>query len=252
MLCLLPAPEAALLLDDWVASRGATLSPALRELVLALGRLDFGAASRLSFAQTLAAGEATQGGSLAGALVRWRNARALQEVERARAAGCERIALLYGALHMRDLRAKLQGKYRLVSVGEPEWVTAWAIPLPAAGGAAAGAVGAPDEEVEAAESPVTPRELVFPAAALLALLTVDGSDWLELVRTLATAVGTAAAAILGDDLSLPSSVTAGGASGPEAALAAVLYLGRHALLYLALQRWAFQWDARWWAVESDQ
>ena len=61
-----------------------------------------------------------------------------------------------------------------------------------------------------------------------------------------------AAAILGDDLSLPSSVTAGGASGPEAALAAVLYLGRHALLYLALQRWAFQWDARWWAVESDQ
>ena len=36
-----------------------------------------------------------------------------------------------------------------------------------------------------------------------------------------------------------------------ALLEALLYLGRHALLYLALQRWAFEWDSRWWAVEAD-
>ena len=60
VLCVLPAPEAALLLDDWLASRGAAVSPALQALFVALGRLDFDAASRLSFAQTLASGETTQ------------------------------------------------------------------------------------------------------------------------------------------------------------------------------------------------
>ena len=30
-----------------------------------------------------------------------------------------------------------------------------------------------------------------------------------------------------------------------------LYLARHALLYLAIQRWAFEWDARWWAVSDE-
>ena len=44
--------------------------------------------------------------------------------------------------------------------------------------------------------------------------------------------------------------------GPEsvgAALgAAALYLGRHALLYLAIQRWVFEWDSRWWAKGSQE
>ena len=96
LLALLPAPEAALLLDDWVASRGAVPAPIVLELVSALSRLDWGAASRLSFAQTLAGGESTQQGSLAGALVRWRNGRAIEEVERARQAGCSKVALVYG------------------------------------------------------------------------------------------------------------------------------------------------------------
>ena len=253
LLFTLPAPEVALLLDDWVASRGAPFAPALRALIVAIGRLDFGAASRISFAQTLASGESTQDGSLAGALVRWRNGRALAEVDRALEDGCGRIAMLYGALHMRDLRAKLQARYRLVDVGEPEWQTAWSIALPrqATDGLADGASGANDDEAD--EMELTPRELLPPALATLAILAIDGSDWVETVGALAGAIGIAVASLVGaDDPALLNGAAAGVAvSGPEAALGVALYLARHALLYLALQRWAFQWDSRWWAVESD-
>ena len=117
LLSLLPAPEVCLLLDDWVSSGGAAPAPTLRALAAALGRLDLAAARQLSFAQTLAAGETTQEGSLSGSLVRWRNARAVAEVEGALEAGKSRLALLYGALHMRDLRARLLQNYELVSVG---------------------------------------------------------------------------------------------------------------------------------------
>jgi hypothetical protein len=54
-------------------------------------------AQRLSFAQTLATGEATQWGSVAAELVRARNAAAMDEVQLAAADGCESVALLYGA-----------------------------------------------------------------------------------------------------------------------------------------------------------
>jgi hypothetical protein len=216
LLCFLPAPELGLLLDDWLASRGATVAPGLRALLVALGRLDLGAASRLSFAQTLASGEATQAGSLAGSLVRWRNERAIAEVDRAIEAGCGRVALVYGALHMRDLRQRLQSRYELMAASEPQWQTAWSIPL-------------------SPESEEGPTELIPPAAALLLLLSIDASDWIEVI-------GGTLTALLGDQSSLDLAT---------ACLTPLLYLVRHAVLYLAIQRWAFEWDARWWAVESE-
>ena len=88
------------------------------------------AARRLSFAQTLAAGETSQEGTLSGSLVRWRNARALEEVDAALAAGCTRLALLYGALHQRDMRSRLLQRFTLEAVSEPEWQAAWRIPVP--------------------------------------------------------------------------------------------------------------------------
>ena len=252
LLALLPAPEAALLLDDWIASRGAAPAPVLLALSSAISRFDWGVAGRLSFAQTLASGESTQAGSLAGALVRWRNARAIEEVDRALAAGCAKVALLYGALHMRDLRAKLQAKYKLVGVSEPQWNTAWSIPLP------------PDEVTDAIESGVDPRSalamlrgLLTPLLALLLLLAVDASDWLGVVGSFIHALPTdqlAADANLIEAyagfgvIAAPADAAPGSAG--EAVLSAALYMLRHAILYLALERWVFEWDARWWAVES--
>ena len=144
----------------------------------------------------------------------------VEEVERAVASGARDVALVYGALHMRDLRAKLQSKYRLLQVGEPRWRTAWSIQLPAE--------PAPGEQAAF-------RAFVAPALFVLLLLILDGSDWLDLIEELLRML------------------VEGGASGVgTAAVASLLYFGRHALLYLALERWAFQWDSRWWAVESSR
>ena len=107
----LPAPELALLLDDWTNSGGAPPAQVLKGLAGATASLDLNTAKQLSFAQTLATGEATQIGSPAAELVRWRNTRAMDEVESAVEAGCEEIALLYGALHMRGTPALLEAFY---------------------------------------------------------------------------------------------------------------------------------------------
>ena len=84
---------------------------------------------------------------------------------------------------------------------------------------------------------------------MVALLALDGSDWLETVRALASALATAVAPYA-ERIDVAPAIAGAGTSAGEAALIAALYLGRHAVIYLALQRWAFQWDARWWAVES--
>lgn len=262
--CLLPAPEALLLLDDWTMSRGARLAPGLRALYDALSRLDLSTASRLSFAQTLASGETTQQGSLAGALVRWRNAQAMDEVERALDAGCTRVAMVYGALHMRDMRAKLQSRYRLVRIGDPQWDVAWTIPLPAPAAAAkerataagaSGAAGASDgyggAVAEDNDDDVGLREALPPTAALLTLLAIDGSDWIDVVGELLAALVGALSSGLGDaSVELVARAGVEEVSLAAALLDGALYLVRHALLYLALSRWAFQPDSRWWAVES--
>lgn len=86
----LPAPELLLLLDDWIASGGASPAPALRPIARAALRGDFAAARSLALAQTLAQGDRSQGRTVAGEMVRQRNARAVEEVGRAAAAGCRR------------------------------------------------------------------------------------------------------------------------------------------------------------------
>lgn len=289
VLCLLPAPEAALLLDDWIASGGAPLTPVLGALARCLAAFDVRAAQRLSFAQTLATGEATQWGSVAAELVRARNAAAMDEVQLAAADGCESVALLYGALHMRDLQRRIEQGYEIVEVEEVEWRTAWTIPTPltaapapdgdAATAAAAAAPladrlslwlddlaearlagrGLPSEgglATEPSPPPVPPP--LAPSSAPLAppgtatavvspppspspdmaptldstlllamagLLAVDGSDWVE------TVTGTLRGALEGDLLG--------------ALVVTFLYLLRHGALYLALARWAFEWERRW-------
>ena len=240
LLSLLPAPELCLLLDDWITSGGPELSPALRALATALGRMDLGAARRISFAQTLAAGETTQEGSLAGALVRWRNGRAVDAVEAARDAGCTTLALVYGALHMRDLRSRLLQRYTLLDISEPTWRTAWTVSVPV------------DDDDDGSL-----RSMVTLGAAGAVLLLVDALDWIDaieaLLRALAGPLAGAVAALAPAALAdyAPSAAGAPAAAAGPVLLEAALYVARHALLYLALQRWAFEYSSRWWAVEAD-
>ena len=100
-------------------------------------------------------------------------------------------------------------------------------------------------------------ELVAPAAVIALLLLVDGSDWIEVFLTLAKATVGAVAeeiAALGpiteEVMEVAQIANTDGASAPETVIAFGFYLVRHALLYFALQRWIFEWDTRWWAVES--
>ena len=157
---------------------------------------------------------------------------------------------------MRDLRAKLQAQYKLVGVSEPVWLTAWSIPLPPAS-ALAGGGSAEDGGGGLRPSSIVAmlRGLLPPLLALLALLAIDASDWLgvlgDLFRALPSADPSMIDAAAGvEAISAPANAARG--SPAEAGLAVALYLLRHALLYFALERWAFEWDARWWAVESDE
>ena len=52
----------------------------------------------------------------AGALLRARNVRAIEQVEAAVEAGYSNIALVFGALHMRDMRSRLEQRFELQSV----------------------------------------------------------------------------------------------------------------------------------------
>ena len=228
-LLLLPAPEVALLLDDWVGSGGAVPARALAQLAAALATLDIRTARRLAFAQTLAQGETTQRTTAAAESVRARNALAVDGVGAARRAGCDRIALVYGALHMRDLRSRLERNYELTDVSAPRWRTAWRISRkpPAAAGAAA----------------EPPTAAIAATLAALAILAVDGADWLDTAAAILTSLVGALPDPAATDPFAPFSPLLGAA---EAAAAASLYLVRHGLIYLAISRWAFDWERRWY------
>jgi len=46
--------------------------------------------------------------------------------------GCESVALLFGALHMRDMRSLLEKEFELLAAQETRWDTAWVIKSDAA------------------------------------------------------------------------------------------------------------------------
>ena len=76
------------------------------------------------------------------------------------------------------------------------------------------------------------RALAAPPAFVVLLLALDGSDWLDVVEQLLQRLVEDGAAGAATRRRPPRSTLDGMRS------------------YLALERWAFQWDSRWWAVES--
>jgi len=232
VLCLFPAPEIALLFDDWNASGGATPAPVLSALFSAITRFDFDTASRLSFAQILASGAATQRPSRMDTLMSWRNERAIAEVDSAVNAGRESLALVYGAFHMRDLRAKLEAKYRLVNVSDKDWITAWSIPLPT-------------EQTELQSL----QNVGLPVLAYVAVLTLSAVDWFGFLKDLANVFR---ASPLAEGLGGFTSATTPSSDLIEPLISVFFYFWRHAVVYLALLRWTFDWESRWWAVEPSE
>mmetsp|Transcript_3557 Transcript_3557/g.10348 ORF Transcript_3557/g.10348 Transcript_3557/m.10348 type:complete len:545 (+) Transcript_3557:147-1781(+) len=264
----LPAPELLLLLDDWIASGGASPAPALRPIARAALRGDFAAARSLALAQTLAQGDRSQGRTVAGEMVRQRNARAVEEVGRAAAAGCSRVALLFGALHMRDMRQLLARRFDLEAASISEWRTAWLIGSTTSAEVTPGGGGGGGT---AADGVV----LLFAGATTLAF---DAADWFDALGAgfggvEVAAPHTAAYPTFGSyrsglepDASHPllpyrpavsssADLTArccrSTAVLPQAAVGgALLYFLRHAAVYATLSAYAFDWDRRWYVEQG--
>ena len=133
------------------------------------------------------------------------------------------------------MRSQLQQRFEVLEVSEPEWRVAWRVPAP--------------------RFPILAAPLS--AALLLGLLLIDGTDWLETITELLGCLArlpslinlnviidgdSVSAQFFPPDRALQDAVQ----DGLEATVATGLYAFRHSLLYLALSRWAFEWDRRWY------
>ena len=140
-----PCPELPCLLLDWARWRSPTqaggLPPTLTPLLGHLLALDWPGATKLAFAQQLVSGLPDAGAWGGAALsdvevrVKARNTeccRVLQDVLDAGGVNVTKVAILYGAYHVDDLRAKLAGMgLQPVAADDGEQqLTAWSMPLP--------------------------------------------------------------------------------------------------------------------------
>ncbi|KAG8467272.1 hypothetical protein KFE25_000588 [Diacronema lutheri] len=230
MAWVVPCPEVSLLILDWAWSRTRPqLSSLLRPLGLAILTLDLRSARQLAFAQVLLSSSAEGGGGSGvvfsggglGARVegrmQQRNAAAIDALalalhtrdDDARAQTEEHLALFYGPLHLEGpsgIVADLLSRWPGARIVETRWRTAFAAQLGA---------GSPPVRGAAA-----PERLLLPL-----FLAIDALDWWLTCADVAASLG-----------------AAGELSGE--ALACALYVGRHALLYWSLSRFALDWSGR--------
>jgi hypothetical protein len=141
---LLPSPELPCLLLDWSRWRSPTraggLPPTLTPLLGYLLALDYPGAAKLAFAQQLVAGLPDAGAWGGGALsdvevrVKARNAACvdvLRTVLEESVTPDAKVAILYGAYHVDDLRDRLaEAGYVASRVENARQLTAWTMPLP--------------------------------------------------------------------------------------------------------------------------
>ncbi|KAL7542605.1 hypothetical protein ACHAWF_007210 [Thalassiosira exigua] len=254
-----PSPELSILLVDWSSlshlgkgrrrrrrggGRGgegegiAPVSPVAAPVLLSLLTGNWGTARRLVFGQILAGGRSSEDDSKGGVLIRKRNERALDVLREVRGEGdAERVALLYGAMHCRDLRRRLEGE-GYVPV-RTEWRTAFSAAAPRWGDygfdvddwkAKSGDLVASTLPPSVAEDgarivkSMPPAALESAAVGLVVLplyLLIGGYDW---------------ASTLGD---VGTSVDAG--AYLDGLAAATLYLVRHAALYVGMSKFVVDW-----------
>ena len=162
-----PSPELYIMLLDWSSSSpragGVSLmaKPVLECLVLG----DFQSARKLVFSQMLVSGQLNDGAD--DLLIGGRNDHAMRVLEYSiKHDECKKNAILYGALHCRDLQNKLLDMgFKRKKI---DWRTAWTVDVPDENGkkskvAAAGALGVP------------------------AYLAIGGLDWVAMVEEMTKA-----------------------------------------------------------------
>ena len=132
-LWLVPLPELSVILFDWssLAPRPGGLSPVTFSVLESISRGDFKTARKLVFSQMIVSGQANEGSTTF--IVGERNNMALGTLDHLFMQNrpvqpTTRVALLYGALHCRDLQRKL--KERGFSCVHSDWRSAWNVSFP--------------------------------------------------------------------------------------------------------------------------
>ncbi|CAN0040496.1 unnamed protein product, partial [Hapterophycus canaliculatus] len=131
LLWLAPCPEAEIFLYDWSRAypRAGGLSVLASSIAESVLKGDFFTAKKLGFAQQIVSGQAGGGnwGQSDEIVVKARNSVVVDETERALEDGCRKIMILYGGLHMQDLKSQLCKQLGATSEAAG-WRTAWLIP----------------------------------------------------------------------------------------------------------------------------
>lgn len=133
-----PMPLIAQVLLSSLLSRVGSENPPKSSAFLDLMEFNISSALKRMLGKQLSllgdASELASEGAASSVLIGARNAAAVEQVAEAAAAGCERVALLYGAAHSPDLERRLLeelGLYR-VPLTDAGWVDAWNIAAPIA------------------------------------------------------------------------------------------------------------------------
>mmetsp|Transcript_23444 Transcript_23444/g.36117 ORF Transcript_23444/g.36117 Transcript_23444/m.36117 type:complete len:504 (+) Transcript_23444:150-1661(+) len=130
LLWLVPVPELSVILLDWssLAPRPGGLSPVAFSVIESIARGDFAAARKLVFSQLVVSGQANEDSS--SVVVGMRNDVAMKTLTDSIEGDkqSKRFALMYGALHCRDLHKKL--KQNGFAPSGTEWRTAWTVDIP--------------------------------------------------------------------------------------------------------------------------
>jgi len=255
---LVPAPELGVLLLDWARSpSGARPAPVLRSIFGAVAAGDVKLVRQLVFAQLLVS---EQRAGAADALVRARSDRALSVlrtcVDHVRTNVSTRVeqteqkehseitsvsvAVVYGAMHAGQIvEGLLEDGFDVERV---DWDTAWEMDV--SDGTDGGGDDRDDENqtmrtrsssdddcvgaVEPKKKSGSRRGVVtnvVVATVVPAVLALEAADWAQMLRDVADAAIVAHA-------------------GADALAAVVLYLVRHAALYITLSKWALEWNRR--------
>jgi len=196
-----PVPELSILLLDWssLSPRPGGISPLAEKVLESLLMGDLSMAQKLIFTQMLVSGQANLGST--SLIIGRRNEHAMQVLKKSiDVDGCSRNALIYGALHCKDLQKRLmENGFR--SKGT-KWRTAWTITT--------------------SSSKLRASSNYFGLFAVPFLLLVGGLDWLSTWQEIGHAYEI-------KDFS-------------GAAFSALLYLARHAAIYMSLAKFVIEWD----------
>lgn len=202
-----PSPELSVMLLDWSSSspKAGGISPIATPVIESLLTGKVGAARKLVFSQMLVSGQADEGSNQL--LIGGRNDHALRVLMHSiNTDECQSNALMYGALHCRDLQKKLsQLGFQRKKV---QWRTAWSVDAPGL------SIGNNNEGWN-----------VFASVGVVGVpfyLAIGGLDWVATIEELIKAfeVGN-----WGDGF-----------------FATILYIARHVALYLGLAKFVIEWD----------